>query len=73
MQGTVLALQEPDPNLKRIAALALNEVAKHSLDLAQTVIDAGAVPYLTQQINHHDAQLKKQVCQTLSNIAKHTP
>ena len=59
MQGTVLALQEPDPNLKRIAALALNEVAKHSLDLAQTVIDAGAVPYLTQQINHHDAQLYK--------------
>lgn len=73
VQGTVLALQEPDPNLKRIAALALNEIAKHSMDLAQTVIDAGAVPYLTQQINHHDAQLKKQVCQTLSNIAKHTP
>lgn len=43
------------------------------MDLAQNVIDAGAVPYLTQQINHHDAQLKKQVCQTLSNIAKHTP
>ena len=69
----MLSMQEPDPNLKRIAALALNEVAKHSMDLAQVVIDAGAVPYLTQQINHHDAQLKKQTCQTLSNIAKHTP
>lgn len=53
--------------------MALNEIAKHSIDLAQNVIDAGAAPYLTQQINHHDAQLKKQVCQTLSNIAKHTP
>lgn len=51
--GIVLALQEPDPNLKRIAALALNEIAKHSMDLAQNVVDAGAVPYLTQQINHH--------------------
>lgn len=70
--GLVLALQEPDPNLKRISAFALNEVCKHSMDLAQTVVDSGAVPYLTQQINHHDVQLKKQVCQTLSNIAKHT-
>ena len=68
-----MALQEPDPNLKRIAALAINEVAKHSIDLAQIVLDAGAAPYLTQQINHHDAQLKKQTCQTLSNIAKHSP
>jgi len=73
IQGIVLCLQEPDPNLKRIAALALNEIAKHSMDLAQIVIDGGAVPYLTQQINHHDAQLKKQTCQTLSNIAKHSP
>lgn len=70
--GIVLALQEPDPNLKRISALALNDIAKHSMDLAQIVVDSGAVPYLTQQINHHDGQLKKQVCQTLSNIAKHS-
>lgn len=68
----MLALQEPDPNLKRISASALNEIAKHSVDLAQLVVDSGAVPYLSQQINHHDSQLKKQVCQTLSNIAKHS-
>jgi hypothetical protein len=37
------------------------------------VVDAGAVPYLTQQINHHDGPLKKQTYQTLSNIAKHSP
>lgn len=71
--GLVLALQEPDPNLKRISAFALNEISKHSIDLAQVVVDAAAVPYLSQQINHHDSQLKKQVCQTLSNIAKHSP
>jgi hypothetical protein len=68
----VLALQEPDPNLKRISALALNEISKHSLDLANIVVDSGAAPYLSQQINHHDAQLKKQVCQTLASIAKHS-
>lgn len=70
--GLVLALQEPDPNLKRISASALNEIAKHSVELAQVVVDSGAVPYLSQLINHHDSQLKKQVCQTLSNIAKHS-
>ena len=42
------------------------------MDLAQTTVDAGAIPHLTQNINHHDAQLKKQVCQCLSNIAKHS-
>lgn len=71
--GLVLALQEPDPNLKRIAAFAMNEIGKHSMDLAQILADSGAIPYLSQQINHHDTQLKKQVCQTLSNISKHSP
>jgi len=42
------------------------------MDLAQITVDAGAVPYLTQCINHHDPQLKKQVCQCLSNISKHS-
>jgi hypothetical protein len=42
------------------------------MDLAQIVVDSGAVSYLTQQINHHDTQLKKQVCQTLASIAKHS-
>jgi hypothetical protein len=55
----VLALQEPDPNLKRIAALALSEISKHSTDLAQVVIDAGGAPFLNQLITHHDTQLKK--------------
>ena len=40
--------------------------------MAQIVIDSGAAPYLTQQINHHDNQLKKQICQTLASIAKHS-
>ena len=52
--------------------MALHEVSKHSIDLSQIVIDSGAIPYLTQLINHHDLQLKKQVCQTLASIAKHS-
>jgi hypothetical protein len=52
--------------------LALNGISKNSLDFEHIVVDANGVPYLTQQINHHDAQLKKQVCQTLANIAKNS-
>lgn len=68
----VLCIQEPEPTLKRISASALSEICKHSPELAQFVVDAGAVPFLAQLINHQDAQLKRQVCSCLANIARHT-
>ena len=40
--------------------------------MAEAVVDAGAVMVLNQLIGHHDAQLKRQVCQCLLNIAKHS-
>ena len=58
--------------LKRISATALSEIAKHTEELAQAVVDAGAVPYLAALISHPDAQLKRYVCQCLAQIAKHT-
>lgn len=36
------------------------------------MVDAGAVPFLAQLINHQDSQLKRQVCSCLANIARHT-
>ena len=36
------------------------------------MVDAGAVPFLSALIPHHDAQLKRQVCSCLANIARHT-
>ena len=39
----VLCVQEPDLSLKRIAASALSDIAKHTPELAQAVVDAGAV------------------------------
>ena len=58
--------------MKRISASALSEICKHSAELAQFVVDAGAVPFLAQLINHQDAQLKRQVCSCLANISRHT-
>ena len=37
------------------------------------MVDAGAVPFLAQLINHQDAQLKRQVCSCLANICRHIP
>ena len=54
----VLCLQEPEVALKRIAASALSDVAKHSPELAQTVVDTGAIAHLAQMILNPDAKLK---------------
>ena len=43
----VLCIQEPELSLKRIAASALSE---HSPELAQTVVNAGAIAHLAQMI-----------------------
>jgi hypothetical protein len=57
----VICVQEPDLTLKRISATALGEICKHSAELAQAVVDAGAVPFLTSLISHPDSGLKRQV------------
>merc|ERR1712072_1380830 len=41
-------------------------------ELAQAVVDAGAVAYLAPLIVHPDAKLKRQVCSCLAQIAKHS-
>lgn len=54
----VLCIQEPEIALKRVAASALSDIAKHSPELAQTVVDTGAIPYLAQMILNPDSKLK---------------
>ena len=48
----------------------MNEISKHSVENAEILVEAGAIMVLNPLIGHHDHQLKKQVCQCLSNIAK---
>lgn len=59
-------------SLKRIAASALGDIAKHAGDLAQLVVDAGAVPKVAALINTQDAKLRRQVHVCLANVAKHS-
>lgn len=57
----VLCVQEPELSLKRVAASALSDIAKHTPELAQVVVDTGAVPYLAPLLVNQDAKLKRQV------------
>jgi len=54
----VLCVQEPELSLKRISASALSDICKHSPELAQTVVDSGAIAHLAQMILNPDAKLK---------------
>lgn len=68
----VLCLQEPEVNMKQVAASVLADISKHSMQLAQHVADCGAIPHLAKAISNPDAKLKRVVFNTLSNIAKHS-
>lgn len=57
----MLCIQEPEITLKRISASAMSDVCKHTPELAQAVVDAGAVAYLSPLIMHPDSKLKRQV------------
>lgn len=54
----VLCLLEPEMALKRIAASTLSDICKHTPELAQTVVDTGAIAHLAQMILSRDAKLK---------------
>lgn len=56
-----LLLQEPELSLKRIAASALCDIAKHSPEHAQAIVDAGAVAFLAPLVVNQDAKVKRQV------------
>lgn len=43
----VLCVQEPELSLKRVAASALSDIAKHTPELAQAVVDAGLSGHTT--------------------------
>lgn len=54
----LLGLQEPELSLKRIAASTLSELCKHAAELAQAVVDHGAIAHLAQMIHSKDTKLK---------------
>lgn len=54
----VLSLQEPELCIKQITASVLFDISKHSTDLAENVVDAGAIPFLAKALSNPDTKLK---------------
>ena len=48
-------------SLRRIAACTLADIAKHSPELSQTIVDAGVVPFIAPLITHGDSKLRREV------------
>ena len=59
--------------MKESAAWALGYIARHNGELAQTVVDAGAVPLLVLCIQEPELTLKRIAASALSDICKHSP
>jgi len=54
----VLCLQEPELYIKQISASAISDISKHSLELAQVVVDAGAIYFLVKILANIDPKAK---------------
>lgn len=57
---------------KKAAAFVLRSVAKHSPDLAQAVVDSGALPALVLCLEEFDPSVKESAAWAIGYIASHT-
>ncbi|MCQ2817499.1 MAG: hypothetical protein MJ252_09570 [archaeon] len=72
VDSLILCLQEPEILLKRAAALTLSYLCMHSEQLAKPVADNG-LDTIVFFLSYNDTQLKRNICQLLGNITKHSP
>nr|CDS16267.1 sperm associated antigen 6 [Echinococcus granulosus] len=68
-----LCLQEPGVNLRCISAGVLGDIAKHSVTLAQNVVDTSGIWHLVKQTTDSCSKLRKRAFLSLAQIAKHSP
>lgn len=52
---------------------ALSQIAKHSVDLAEMVVEAEIFPVVLTCLKDKDEYVKKNTCTLIREIAKHTP
>lgn len=67
------SLGEQNRFYKKAAAFVLRAVAKHSPELAQAVVDAGALEALVLCLEEFDPSVKEAAAWALGYIASHTP
>ena len=71
VDSLILCLQEPEILLKRASALTLSYICQHTEQLSQPVAENG-LDTITFFLSYNDTQLKRNICQLLGNITKHS-
>ena len=66
-------VQNADAKLKRQVCSALAQIAKHSLDLAEVVVDGEIFPPVLTCLKDTDELVRKNSATLVREIAKHTP
>jgi 3-methyladenine DNA glycosylase AlkD len=66
-------LNNPDPKLRRQVCSCLSQIAKHTVDLVETVVDAEIFPNVLLCLKDKDEHVKKNTATLICEIAKHTP
>ena len=69
----VICLKEFDSAVKENAAIALAQIAKHSEQLSEKVVQADTIPLLLASIQEPEIDLKRSILVALSEICKHNP
>ena len=62
-----------DAKLKRQVCSALGQVAKHSVDLAEVVVEAEIFPKILVCLKDADVVVRKHAATTIREVVKHTP
>ena len=55
----------------KVAACVLGDIARHSVNHAQAICDAGGLIHLSRALDNIDTKLKKQALCALANVASH--
>jgi len=58
---------------KKAACYVISSVAKHSLFLAEKVVEGGAIDFLVSCLEDYDPTVKESAAFALGNISKHSP
>lgn len=66
-------LSNTNAKLRRQVCSALFQIAKHTVDLAETVVDGDIFPQVLACLKDDDPFVRKNGAQLISEIAKHTP
>ena len=66
-------MANPDAKLRRQVCSALSQIAKHTVDLAETVVDGEIFPNVLNCLKDSDGYVKKNGATLICEISKHTP